>query len=801
MSDYARSVQILVEIAGNPEAKLDAINKKVDQLAGKQISAGGQQAVSQMSALAASTDKVSNATSSMSSRLQSAFSGIRSSVTELQGSIQNMATSLAGITIGGAVSGLAWLDKAKSNLYNEQIEKSVNANKKLGVSFDMLRAKAKEKADFGEDTTMGAQKELYSIMTMGQKYVGKGDKALNNAAAIGDFFMSRKESLEEQGISSPEALVQRAIRTEGKMSGRYGTAFAMALGVSLDDPSMKSAKSRMKLFMEEGSKVNMRLELDKRPWVEADVNIRKLKSAIGDSIAIPMAFVTKLFSGFVELITKIPGGSALIGYAGMFLALASAASLTIGVMTPLYGVMKAINIATGASAALKWLVTGANAAQATSQELLTISMGSTVAMEELDLALQNTTIASRLRMVAVLVYQSVATTVAAGAMGLLAIATNLAAAPMWLLVGAGLVFVGVLAAIANKAGILAPLLKGISNIDLGSVFGKAFTLDFKGAWGDIKNAFSDIEFPSIQTAFENIFGGTSIVVALNKVFGIPLSSMTRWIEKVHDILNKIREFIENLVGIFNTYVYKPLKTIIEFVKQLIEKIFGKDKDELSKENLAAFYKYAGSEANKNDKGELIGGDLAKQRAYTDIAYKEALGKKLVAGEERLKANTDKKLYEDLVGAAKTFANPSGIKQSIAKAGDWAYNQAKKLASESDQSFDTDKSIASASDTTAYDNAMGSLGSMASGGLIKRSGLVIAHSGEPIIPAEIASSSRLQEILGSIASGKGNFAGQNIEINMTYSTPTNGNGIYLDKFSFERAVNDIIGKALRHYGSY
>ena len=35
--DFARSVQILIELAGNPEQRLNEINKLVDQLNGKKI--------------------------------------------------------------------------------------------------------------------------------------------------------------------------------------------------------------------------------------------------------------------------------------------------------------------------------------------------------------------------------------------------------------------------------------------------------------------------------------------------------------------------------------------------------------------------------------------------------------------------------------------------------------------------------------------------------------------------------------------------------------------------------------------
>ena len=152
MADYARSVQLLVEIAGNPEAKLDAINKKLDEMPKKTVVSSG--APDTVNKLTATTDRATGAFSNLGSKMSSAFGTVKSSLTDLQGSIQNMASSLAGITVGGAVSGLAWLDKAKSNLYVEQMANAVNANKKLGISFDQLKEKAKGEAAAGEAETV-----------------------------------------------------------------------------------------------------------------------------------------------------------------------------------------------------------------------------------------------------------------------------------------------------------------------------------------------------------------------------------------------------------------------------------------------------------------------------------------------------------------------------------------------------------------------------------------------------------------------------------------------------------------------
>ena len=315
-------MNILVEIAGNPEAKLDAINKKLDQMPKKTVV--GSEATNQVDKLAGSTSRLESSVSGMSNKVQSAFGNIKTAAKGLQDSIQQMATSIAGITIGGAVSGLAWMDLAKTKLYNEQIKEAVENNKKLGLTYEQLTKFSAEQAAAGEGTRQYTAKELYAVLTAGSKYTGKGQKGLEAADAITDFYFKHQEMMQEQGIGSAEQMVQRAIMTEGKMSGRFGVKFATAMGVSPDDASMKSAKARMKYFMEQGATVNMKTELDERPWEQLQVNIDKLKYSIGDSIAGPMAYLTGIVARLAEILREIPGVPALIGMLGAGLAIASA---------------------------------------------------------------------------------------------------------------------------------------------------------------------------------------------------------------------------------------------------------------------------------------------------------------------------------------------------------------------------------------------------------------------------------------------------------------------------------------------
>ena len=138
--DYARSVSILVEIAGNPEAKLDEINKKLSNLEGKKTNIGiGDQPVNQVNKLSEGITKTNNSFGTLGntvqgfgSKISSAFGGIKSSLSEVQNSMQAMMTSIMGMTAGGAVSGLAWKSTTEAKLLNEELLKLSTITKNSG---------------------------------------------------------------------------------------------------------------------------------------------------------------------------------------------------------------------------------------------------------------------------------------------------------------------------------------------------------------------------------------------------------------------------------------------------------------------------------------------------------------------------------------------------------------------------------------------------------------------------------------------------------------------------------------------
>jgi hypothetical protein len=818
-------VSILIELAGNPEARLDEINKRLDGFSGKKVSIGSEPA-NQINALAGSAQKVEGAFASAGSKITSSFENVKSSLAGLQGGIQNMMASLAGLTVGGSVSGLAWLSEAKTKLYNEQVYAAIDANKKLGVSSEQLQQKVKDTTNVSWISKDKATEQLFNIMTRGQKYVGKGDEATANADAIGKFYYSHKEMLQGQGVVDAEAMITQAMRTPGKLQGVRGANFAAALGVDVNDASMKTAKTRMKYFMEQGATIDIKFQNEQRPWDEAAVNIEELKQDIGESIAGPMALVTRGFSGFLKLVKEVPMGSALIGYAGMFVALAAGANLAVGVMIPAWTLIKAINTATGFGTALTWLFTGSKQAQAiavgeatASEVLLTGAMEGEFLATQMTTYATNMSFASRLRLIAAkgwdtattfansaanflgissLLGLTTASTVAAGGFSLLAIAEGIAMSPLLPFVAVGLLVAGVLGLILAKAGILKPLLEGFGKINLGKVFGDLMKGDLSKAWTDItkgfklpsfqdafKNLMKPLELPTLQEAFKNIFGGTSIVAVLNKTFGIPLNTMIKWLDSIHSAMKIGSEFLSN--------VWNTLKSIWSGLLRIIpgaEKAFTESKiNVLSEKKGLTFDNTTGTWKDKNG------------------AAVENPGKTLTDLRDNWKTQTG--FFEGIANALKSIIpKPTEITVNSGGLGnlgtggptDYIPGNPVNMAPKSQSVIDS--IINPANQGYINDFYPGA----ASGGLITKSGGLIGHVGEPVIPAEIARSPRLLTILENIAQGNttnnGHGAINNFnDIDMVYTGGTNGNGIYLDKFAFEREVKNIIGKCTRNYGSY
>ena len=362
LDNFARSVQILITLSGNVESQLTNISSQVDKLSGRKISIDTgpvNQLAGAATNAATSITSISDKTKNAERNVVGSFGAIKSSVDEVNAGVGNLISSLAGIAIGGSISGLAWLQSAEAKLYNEQIERAITNNKKLGFTYDDLKKKVEEQVEAGEGTRQDTEKEFYAIIMSANKYIGKGPKALDAADAISDFYFRQQEAMDAQGIGSPEQMIMRLTQTEGKLSDKVIQRYALAMGIDPNDKRLRSAKSRVKYIIEQGTPeeeggfTNMKKELEKRPWEQAKVALDRLKKDIGDSLAVPLVNLTSLFAGLVDTIRKIPGGSALIGWSAMLLTAVSVLGLLNSVLTPGIKLLQEMVLLTNASTIAK----------------------------------------------------------------------------------------------------------------------------------------------------------------------------------------------------------------------------------------------------------------------------------------------------------------------------------------------------------------------------------------------------------------------------------------------------------------
>lgn len=289
------------------------------------------------------TNELANTTEKVSSKATNALSKISDSAKELGDSVKNAITSFAALATGGAVAGFSWLGAEKLKLYSEEVDKAIDSNKKLHVSsgqFNDFISKMQKEAP-GWTTQEKASEDIYSTLSMGDEYVGRGQKGLANSEAISKFVFANQEMLNKGGISSVSDLIEQATRTTGKMQGRFANVFQK--GTGLTDAEMATSQTRMNALMKKGYKVDIGAELDKRPWVAALNNIEELKISIGDSIAGPLRIVTRGFGDLVNTVRKIPGASSLMGWAAIFITAAGGAGLLYSILKPTVGIVRDIS--------------------------------------------------------------------------------------------------------------------------------------------------------------------------------------------------------------------------------------------------------------------------------------------------------------------------------------------------------------------------------------------------------------------------------------------------------------------------
>ena len=919
MSDFARSVQILIELVGNPEQRLTEINRLTDQLNHKKIgltdavsglAGGANNAAGALGKVASSTQDVAKNATDLSGKSVSAFGKIKESVLDLNSGVQTLAASLAGIAMGGAISGLAWKTSADLKLMNEQIDKAINANKKLGISSTEFDEFVKGQVEAGEGTRQDTKQELYSVLMAGGKYFrGSSAEKLEQADAITDFWFSQQELMKAQGISSPEQLILQNVRTEGKMSGRFGDKLAMAMGVDANSKDFASAKNRIKYMIEQGGPIDMKVEMDKRPWEDLLVSVNTLKYAIGDGLAPVMSVFIKLLTGAVKLLNSIPGGSTFIGLAGATMAFVSTLTLLNAVFVPGISLLKQMVLWTQLHTAAEveqmavskarivtdWLGVSSMGARSTANVVATGTTvgltGATIGLTGATTALAAATwaalsplllLAAPLIAVAGLLYLAETRThVFSKALDRLSKTEMSNDLIQWLedvgyWAGYAIDKLGRVAGASIETGIVGPVVGQIEALDslyknfktggisgvlgmggeessennsillttklfqpISAISGHISTIDetvswVKGLLGTGWNAVNGIyhgivNFP--QNAYKFVVDG---IIGFGKWIYNGIVYWATWIyngilywagevQKAYDhIIDSLglREFSDN----FNAYVLglgNKFTALVDDVKtsisNLIDNFTTTITDLINKfttfvsdiktsiSNLIPSWLGGGTTGSLGEQEvvNLVKGmkfdDGSSKFNFSDEVLHSAYNEAATGIPQDHPNLTDPGKYDKLVAKiADVIRNPS-LYQNI---GSYDATNAMLIAKSSGI---VSGPIFSAEESKAFEsNLKWANEGYAKGGFVEKTGMALVHEGEPIIPAEVANSSRLQTILENIAYGS-----ETTTSSITNNTPVihihyeadPRRGILLDETAFEHKVSDIIAKRLRQLNGY
>lgn len=937
MSDFARSVQILIQIAGNPEQRLTEINRLTDNLNNKKIgltdavsglAGGANNAAGALGKVASSTQDVASKATDLSGKSVSAFDKIKESVLDLNTGVQTLAASLAGIAVGGAISGLTWKASAESTLYVEQIERAINSNKKLKISFAELEEFSKQQAEAGEGTRRANIKEYYSILMAGSQYIkGSSTEKLAKADYITDFWFANQELMKGQGFGSAEDLVRSSVRTTGKMTGTRRDALATALGVDPEGKEMSSAKNRMKYMMEMGKDVNMSEALSKRPWEGFATSLKSLKDSIGDSLVWPMTAFIKLLTGGVKLLNAIPGASLFIGLAGGALALVSTLTLLNGVLAPGIALLKQMVVWTNLHTAAEieqlvvskalivtdWLGVTSKAARSSANVAATATTvgltgatvgltGATTALAVAEWAALSPLLLLALPLIAVaglLYLAETRTHVFSNALDKLSKTEMSKDLIKWLgdvgyWAGYAVDKLGSVTGASIETGLINPIVGPIEGLDnlyksfksggvlgvlglgggedssennqmlltsklfqpISAISGHISTIDevtswIKGllgtGWNAINGIYSGIvNFP--QNAYKFVLDGLTnfgkwiyngIVYWATWIYnGIlfwagevrnAFDSVMKdlgiddQIDKLKTFIDDVRTSIGDLVSDFNTLVSgltDKFNTLVDDIKITITGLIDKFTTFVSdiKTSISSLIPGWMGGGTSDSSGEQetsstatkLGVDAAGNPTPFDpnLYYASKDSGKLYKGSDILKqwgerSNDARNLYKN-----EAFSSASGASLTSKSKG----SSDNKVTGESttDRRSPHEKEVDRASGNIDYSASKesgiksGLIASADIGGLVTKSGIALVHSGEPIIPAEVASSSRLQTILENIAYGSETTTTSTITnnpiIHIHYEADPR-RGILMDETAFEHKVSDIIAKRLRQLNGY
>ena len=349
-------------------------------------------------------------------RAGSAISELKGKYDSLSGSITKLVASFAAMATGGAIAGMSYLDAAKSNNRMEDTIKAITGNRKNQVTEPQLN----EYLNSYKGSEWTSASKMSDTLQATYLYGGKkarGQKGLDLAEAAEKIAYAKQDSL---GGMSGGDLMRSATLIKGKlrpqMEGEFRIATANVQSMPGYESMIKTASGRLKLLKKEAETINIKAEMDRHPWAVAEQNIADFKKAIGESIAGPMASISRIIARIAKAMKDVPGLAGLVGWGAILTSVAGAASLLISVFTPLYTVLSKLGVITKLLSVYEWAsltVKQAWFAATTKQTVASLMAAGATEAEAVSVISSNVAtnvgIGTRIRLAAANIYNTAAT--------------------------------------------------------------------------------------------------------------------------------------------------------------------------------------------------------------------------------------------------------------------------------------------------------------------------------------------------------------------------------------------------------
>lgn len=565
---------------------LDAMQEKVDSLgktvavdvalqtdtgamdtALKGVDAGAQKAAAGVGGIADATKKTGNELDNTKKKSTGFFESMQAGSQKVGDALGGITEKFAALAITGAIGGFSWLGAKESAEYQKEVIATIGTRNgaKEGAMAEKFVGEAGTSGQ--EYTSSSRRTELLSYVEYNTKL--RGEKAMAATRGIEKLAFS-SETAEKKGWDA-ESLMRIGTRKDLKgvrpdMKGDINAIFGK-------DFTNKSLSARMKIIAEFDKKIDINEAMKEDPEKVFKLKLDKLSKGIGSTMIGPMNFIINMANSLVTVLDKIPLLKGIAGYGimavtaalGIELLVQAAASAGSGLMmmakalsfTNLQATY--LSVSTRASTAATWASTiaarassAANALSAAVTRMLTVNTISNVAIE-------NASFMSRIRMVAASIAYTASTigaTIATGglttAMSALAVVEGIVASPLLVPLALAAALIGL---VAYKTGFLSSILKGISSINIGKVFKDISIGDFGKAWKDLTKGF---KLPSLSEMWGNLMGGIKLPEFKLPDFKKMLSGI-----KIGDIFK---------IGL--AVAFAPILLPLVAVVKLIEKLVG-----------------------------------------------------------------------------------------------------------------------------------------------------------------------------------------------------------------------------------